>query len=161
MNRTIRSTKEKKFKHINDQVETICLIWRSTNYLLIETVCLVMWMSTNYLQIETMCLIWRSTNYLQIETVCLIWRSTNYLLIESQFYWWRKPEDPEKNHGTVASHWQLYHIMLYTLPWSRFELITSVVIGTGCIGSCKSTYHTSTATTAPSLQCNAYPMWNV
>jgi hypothetical protein len=27
--------------------------------------------------------------------------------------------------------------MLYTLPWSRFELTTSVVIGTDCIGSCK------------------------
>ena len=28
--------------------------------------------------------------------------------------------------------------MLYTWPWSRFELTTSVVIGTDCIGSCKS-----------------------
>ena len=27
--------------------------------------------------------------------------------------------------------------MLYTSPWSRFELTTSVVIGTDCIGSCK------------------------
>jgi hypothetical protein len=27
-----------------------------------------------------------------------------------QFYWWRKPED------------KLYHIMLYTSPWMRFEL---------------------------------------
>ena len=33
-------------------------------------------------------------------------------------------------------------------PWSRFELTTSVVIGTDCIGSCKSNYHTITATTA-------------
>jgi hypothetical protein len=33
---------------------------------------------------------------------------------------------------------KLYHIMLYTSPWSRFELIRSVVIGTDCIGSCKS-----------------------
>ena len=41
-----------------------------------------------------------------------------------------------------------YHIMLYTSPWTRFELTTSVVIGTGCIGSCKSNYHTITATTA-------------
>jgi hypothetical protein len=31
---------------------------------------------------------------------------------------------------------KLYHIMLYTSPWSRFELTTSVVIGTDCIGSC-------------------------
>jgi hypothetical protein len=31
---------------------------------------------------------------------------------------------------------KLYHIMLYTSPWSGFELTTSVVIGTDCIGSC-------------------------
>jgi hypothetical protein len=33
--------------------------------------------------------------------------------------------------------------MLYTLPWSRFELITSVVIGTDCISNCNSNYHWS------------------
>ena len=54
-----------------------------------------------------------------------------------------------ENHRPVASHWQIYHIMLYTSPWSKFELTTLVVIGTGCIGSCKSNYHTITATTAP------------
>jgi hypothetical protein len=32
---------------------------------------------------------------------------------------------------------------LYTSPWSRFELKTSVVIDTDCIGSCKSHNHTS------------------
>ena len=37
--------------------------------------------------------------------------------------------------------------MLYTSLWSRFELTTSVVIGTDCIGSCKSNYHTITVTT--------------
>jgi hypothetical protein len=30
---------------------------------------------------------------------------------------------------------QLYHIMLYTSPWWRFDLTTSVVIGTCCIRS--------------------------
>jgi hypothetical protein len=44
---------------------------------------------------------------------------------------------------------KLYHVLLYALPWSRFELTTAVVIGTDCIGSCKSKYHTITATTAP------------
>jgi len=29
----------------------------------------------------------------------------------------------------------------YTSPWVGFELTTLVVIGTDCIGSCKSTYH--------------------
>ena len=55
---------------------------------------------------------------------------------------------PGEYHRRVASHWQTYHIMLYTSPWSRFEL-TSVVISTHCIGSCKSSYHTITVTTAP------------
>jgi len=50
-------------------------------------------------------------------------------------------EDPEK---TIE---KLYHIMLYTSPWLRFELTTSVVIGTDCIDSCKSIYHTIMATT--------------
>ena len=44
---------------------------------------------------------------------------------------------------------KLYHIMLYTSPWSKFELTTSVVIGTACIDSCKSNYHTISATATP------------
>ena len=40
---------------------------------------------------------------------------------------------------------QFYHIILYTSPRSRFELTTSVVIGTDCKGSCKSNSHTITA----------------
>jgi hypothetical protein len=43
---------------------------------------------------------------------------------------------------------KLYHIILCTSPWSRFELTTSVVIGTDCRGIYKSNYHTITATTA-------------
>ena len=39
--------------------------------------------------------------------------------------------------------------MLCSSPWSRFELTASVVIGTDCTGSCKSNYHSITATTAP------------
>jgi hypothetical protein len=43
------------------------------------------------------------------------------------------------------------YIMLYWgyLAWAGFKLTTLVVIGTDCIGSCKSNYHTIMATTAP------------
>ena len=43
------------------------------------------------------------------------------------------------------------HIMLYRvhLAWAGFELTTLVVIGTDCINSCKSNYHTMMTTTAP------------
>ena len=46
---------------------------------------------------------------------------------------------------------KLYHIMLYTSPWSRFELTTSVMLGTDCTCNCEYNYHTITATTTPLL----------
>ena len=60
-----------------------------------------------------------------------------------------KPEDLVKTTNLTQTQVtdKLYHIIVYTLPWSRFELTLSVVIDTGCIGSCKSNYHTITAMT--------------
>jgi hypothetical protein len=62
-----------------------------------------------------------------------------------QFYWWRKSQTFHK------SLTNFYHMILYqvhlALVW--FELTTLVVIGTDCIGSCKSNYHTIKTTTVP------------
>jgi len=56
---------------------------------------------------------------------------------------WRKPQ-------TCCKSLTNYHILLYQvyLSWTWFEP-TLVVIGTYCIGSCKSNYHTITIMTAP------------
>jgi hypothetical protein len=62
-------------------------------------------------------------------------------------------EETRENHWPVTD--ELYHIMLYTSPWSRIELTTSVMIYTDCIGSCKSNYHVITSMTAHILHGNA------
>ena len=88
----------------------------------------------------------------------LMWLSTTFRLYHGgQFYWWRKPVD-WKNHWPAASHWQTIHNVVYTSPWAGVEPTISVVIGTDCIGSCKSNYHMITVTTAPA---HLVPIWMI
>ena len=66
---------------------------------------------------------------------------------------WQSPLLVEENrlprgNQTCRKSDKLYHI-LYTSPWTGFELTTLVVIGTDCTGSLKSNYHTIPTTTAP------------
>ena len=46
---------------------------------------------------------------------------------------------PWENHQPATSHWQTLSHNVVHLAWAGFELTISVVIGTDCTGSCKST----------------------
>ena len=92
---------------------------------------------------------WNSIYSLYLQTLCYIlsklhWRG-------GQFYWWWKPEYCGENHQPAAITDKLYHIMLHWAHLARvwFDLRTVVVIGTDCIGDCKSNYNTITTTTTP------------
>jgi hypothetical protein len=81
-------------------------------------------------------------NYIFNNISVISWRSV--LFVEAAVL------SRRNNHLSQVTD-KLYHIILYTSPWSRFDITTSVVIGTDCIDNCKSNYHAVMATTAPSM----------
>ena len=61
----------------------------------------------------------------------------------------------KETQRSASSHWQTLSHNVVHLALMVIRTLWSVVIGTDCLGSCKSYYHTITATTAP--YCLRYP----
>ena len=89
-----------------------------------------------------MCLHQCQNSWLRLWCLTPLSVSTNFSDIESVS--WIGGE----NHRPAASCWQtLSHTVVSSTP--QIELTTLVVIGTDCVGSCKSNYHTIATSTTP------------
>jgi hypothetical protein len=78
-------------------------------------------------------------------------RSTIFQLYRTgKFCWWRKlKKTTDLQHVTDT----FSHNLVSSTPWMGLELKTLVVIGTDCIGSCKSNYHTKLSIISPFPKC--------
>ena len=114
-----------------------CIPSCKTNFELLFLLLTGIWLQWRW-QVEPVCLMVLNATFNNISVIS--WQSV--LLVE----------ETGESHDLSQVTDKLDHIMLYTSPWSRFELTTSVVIGTDCIGSCKSNYH--------AIMVMSTPKWN-
>ena len=74
---------------------------------------------------------------------CLTAPSTIFQLYR---FFVEEPEYPEKTTDLSQVTDKRYQIIEYTSPWKGFELTTLLMIGTDCVGSCKSKQKLKTST---------------
>ena len=111
----------------------------------------------NYFACICKCIYWLQVQQFVYLFVCLVVFNATFnnilviIMVAGNRRTWRKPPTCHKSLTNFIT-------ILYTSPWSRFELTTSVVIGTDCIGSCNSNYRYHTIT-APNNLCFHYKMY--
>ena len=91
---------------------------------------------------------WTQIIILQRRGIGVVVFNAIFQLYHDGQYCWRKHKYQEKTTDLP----QVTECFIeYTSPWTGLELTTLVVIGTDCIGTCKSNCHTITITTTPWL----------
>ena len=130
IHKNIRSVGNSHAQELTLDIENYWSVWSQTYFDLTD--------KNNNTSFEGLTAILVIMSVSTFKTAVILYISLQFVLLVEE------REIPRENHWTVVSHWKLYH----TSPWAGFE-VTLVVIGTDCIGNCKSNCHTITTTTAP------------